>query len=174
MNHQPFETWLLEQQPLSVEQKRELQSHLRTCDHCTALAETGLALHSAHMISPAAGFTARFQARLEARRIAERRRRFWGVILFTLSGLGVAAWLAAPWLTRVADSPAEWISLVVGYALFVVTTFQTVFEVGSVLLRVIPGFMPSYFWMIAASGVAGLALLSSVSIWRVLRAPRGV
>ncbi|MGE5249620.1 MAG: hypothetical protein ACM3QS_05345 [Bacteroidota bacterium] len=174
MNHQPFETWLLEEQPLSAEQKRELQSHLRTCDRCTALVETGLALHSARMARPAAGFATRFQARLEARRIAERRRRFWGIILFSLSGLGVAAWLAVPWLAQAADSPAEWVSLVIGYALFVVTTLQTVVEVGSVLVRVAPGFMPSYFWMIVASGVAGLGLLSSVSIWRYSVAGRSL
>ena len=91
MNHQPFEVWLLEDRQLSIEQKRELDTHLRSCLHCTALAETGMALRTPRMASPAAGFTARFQKRLEAQRVAERRRRLWGVILFILAGLGVFA-----------------------------------------------------------------------------------
>ena len=44
MNHQPFETWLLDDKVLTPTEKRELDSHLRTCKNCTALAETGLAL----------------------------------------------------------------------------------------------------------------------------------
>ena len=31
MNHQPFESWLLDDLPLASEQRRELDSHLRTC-----------------------------------------------------------------------------------------------------------------------------------------------
>jgi hypothetical protein len=173
MNHQPFETWLLDDQLLSSEQKRELESHLHICTHCAALAETGLALHTRSMASPAPGFTARFQARLEVQRFAERRKRFWGVILFTIAGLGVTAWLVAPLLQRLAGSPAEWISLIVSFALFVAASLQALVEVGFVLLRVAPGFIPPFFWMMLASGVAGLGLLWTVSVWRLTRLPQG-
>jgi len=174
MNHQPFETWLLEDQQLSIEQKRELDTHLRTCLHCTALADTGLALRTPRMAAPAPGFTARFQKRLEAQRLAERRKRVWGVILFILAGLGVFAWVGAPLLYRIFDSPTQLLSLVVSYILFLAVSIEAVVEVGFVLLQVAPGFIPSYFWMILASGIAGFALLSTVSIWRAIRVPRGV
>ena len=174
MNHQPFETWLLDDQPLSSDQKRELESHLRSCTHCGALAETGLALHARRMASPAPGFSDRFRARLEAQRIAERRRNLWGVILFTLSGLGLVAWLLAPLLNRIASSPAEWITLIVGYLLFVAASLQALVEVGFVLLRVAPGFVPPVLWLVPVSAVAGTALLWTVSIWRLTRAPQGV
>ena len=62
MNHQPFETWLLEDKLINPEQRRELHSHLRTCACCAALLETGKALSSAKMMSPALGFPSRFQA----------------------------------------------------------------------------------------------------------------
>ena len=73
MNHQPFETWLLEEQPLNIEQKRELKAHLQACKYCNALFETGLALNSKKMVSPAAGFTARFEKRLIAHHLCRHR-----------------------------------------------------------------------------------------------------
>jgi hypothetical protein len=173
MNHQPFETWLLNDQPLSPEEKRELDGHLRDCQHCTNLAETGLALRTTRMVSPAPGFTSRFQARLEAQRIAQRRRNLWGVILFTLTGLGLVAWMLAPLMEGIASSPAEWLSLSVAVILFLISSVQALVQVGLVLLRVVPGFIPPYLWMIPASGVAGFVLLWTVSIWRVTRVRQG-
>ena len=64
MNHRPFEDWLLEDQPLTSDQERDLQAHLRTCTSCSAIAESNFALHSTHMVRPAEGFAARFQLRL--------------------------------------------------------------------------------------------------------------
>ncbi len=174
MNHQPFETWLLEDAALSIEEKRKLNLHMRECEHCKALAETGLALHSTRQVAPAPGFTDRFLERLEARRIAQRRRNFWGVILFTLAGLGMIAMLVAPLVSRIADTPAEWISLLAGLIIFVLSSIQALVQVGFVLLRVVPGFIPPYLWLIPASGAAGLSLLWAVSIWRLTRAAQGV
>ena len=125
------------------------------------------------MVSPAPGFTARFQERLEAQRIAQRRRNFWGVIIFTLAGLGFIALFLAPILGRIADTPAEWISLLIGLILFVISSVQALVEVGFVLLRVAPGFIPSYLWLIPLSGLAGVGLLGAVSIWRLTRAAQG-
>jgi len=173
MNHQPFESWLLDEAPLSLDEKRQLTLHLRDCEHCKALAATGLALHNAHPAAPAPGFTVRFQERLEAHRLAQRRRNFWGVILFTLAGLGMIALWVAPRLALIADTPAEWLSLLLGFVFFVISTVQAVLNVGVVLLRVMPGFIPPYLWLIPASGAAGLALLWGVSVWRLTRAAQG-
>ena len=46
MNYLPFEDWLLEDQHLTSDQEHELQSHLRVCASCAAIAELNLALHS--------------------------------------------------------------------------------------------------------------------------------
>ncbi len=75
MNHQPFEDWLLNDKLIDPKQKLELDAHLRMCADCSALAETGVALRSVKKISPAAGFTTRFQARLALQKAADRRRR---------------------------------------------------------------------------------------------------
>lgn len=173
MNHQPFELWLLEDQSLGPEQTRALQAHLQTCAHCSALAETGLQLKSARPAASPAGFTARFQTRLAAHRIAERRRKFWGGLIFVVGGVSLLAWLGAPMVAGLVASPAEWIARLLNYTFFLFTAVQTLGEVGFVLLRVAPGFVPPFAWMVFASALAGMGLLWVISIWRLTYAPRG-
>jgi hypothetical protein len=95
MDHQPFEDWLINDQPLTPVEKHYLDVHIRTCKYCAALVETGLELHSVRMVSPMPGFAGRFWKRLAARRIADRRRRQWGLIVFLLGGAGLLFWLTA-------------------------------------------------------------------------------
>jgi hypothetical protein len=174
MNHQPFEDWLLNDMPITHEQKRELDLHVRTCAYCSALAETGLALKSVKKTSPQAGFTTRFQARLAQRKLAERRRRIWGTVLFTFGGLAMLMWLASPYLASFISAPATWIAALVQWVVFVLTTIQALAQAGSVFLRIIPDFLSPFAWMVILSAVAGVSLLWSVSIWRFIRVPRGV
>ncbi len=174
MNHQPFEAWLLNDKNLTSPEKRELDLHLRTCTHCTALSATGLALRSANVVTPAAGFTVRFQQRLAAQKIAERRRRLWGMIVLIVAGAGLLSWFAAPYVYAFISSPAEWLTAAIGYLLFIVTSFQALSQVMAILARVLPDFIPPYIWMVIVSALAGFGLLWTISIWRFSRAPQGV
>jgi hypothetical protein len=174
MNHQPFEDWLLNDKLINPKQKLELDAHLRICSYCSALAETGKALRLVKKISPAAGFSARFQARLAAQKAAERRRRLWGAILFTVGGTVMLMGLAAPYLASFLASPAAWITSLIEWGVFLLTTLQAMAQAGSVFLDVIPGFIPAFVWMVLVSALAGIGLLWSISIWRFVRVPRGV
>ena len=176
MNHLPFENWLLNDMPVTPEQQRELESHLRNCSYCSALAETGRMLKSTKMVSPAAGFTARFQARLLERKIADRRRRLWGSVLFTMGGLAFLMWILTPYAVSFFASPALWISAIVGWLVFLGTTLLALVDAGRVILNVIPNFMTPFAWMVLLSMIAGLGLLWSVSIWRFTQRvmPQGV
>src|SRR5258706_12521295 len=118
MNHQPFEEWLLNDKPLTPTEKRELDAHLRTCKHCTALTETGFALRSARVVKPAAGFALRFQQRLAMQKIVERRRRLRGLIALILTGVGLLSWFAAPYLYVLISSPVQWLTVAVCYVHF--------------------------------------------------------
>jgi hypothetical protein len=173
MNHQPFEDWLLNDMPITHEQKHELDLHVRVCAYCSALAETGIALKSVKKVSAQTGFTTRFQARLVQRKLVERRRRIWGTALFTLGGLAMLMWLASPYLASFISSPATWISALVGWAIFVITTVQALAQAGSVFLQIIPDFLSPFAWMVILSAVAGVSLLWSISIWRFVRVPQG-
>jgi hypothetical protein len=174
MNHQPFETWLLDDKVLTPAEKRELTSHLRTCKTCSALAETGLALRSARVVSPAPGFAMRFQQKLATQKLAEQRRRLWGLIVLVLCGLGLVGWLLAPIVISVSASPVEWFISITSMFLYVFTSLQAFGEIVSVMARIMPGFLPPYIWMVILSGLAGMGLLWVVSIWRFARRPQGV
>jgi len=174
MNHRPFEDWLLNDKKLTNAEKRELDSHLRICRPCSAIAETGFALRCARVISPAPGFVARFEQRLAAQKIAERRRRLWGLILLILTGVGLFGWLAAPYVYAFILSPVQWITALIGYFLFVVTSLQVLTEMIAVFLNILSNLIPPYMWMVFASALAGFSLLWTISIWRFSRAPQGV
>ena len=174
MNHQPFEGWLLDDVHLTTEQRRDLDQHLRSCVYCNALAETGIALHTVTMSSPAEGFTARFQARLAEHKIADRRRKLWGAGLFLIGGLSLLLWLASPSLFAFASSPENWITTLIEWGIFLITTFQAFTHAGEVFLHVLPGFMSPFAWLVIVSGFAGMSLLWTVSIWRFVRIPQGV
>ena len=174
MNHQPFEEWLLNDKNLTSTEKRELDLHLRMCTHCTALSATGLALRSANVVAPAPGFVMRFQQRLIAQKIAERRRKLWGMVVLILGWMGLFGWFAAPYLYAVITSPVEWITATIGYFLFVVSSLQALTEVMTVLLRILPDFIPPYMWMVFISALAGVGLLWTISIWQFSRTPQGV
>jgi hypothetical protein len=174
MNHRPFEDWLLEDLPLSPEQNRELQSHLRVCDSCGAIAESNLALRSARVLSPAPGFTARWQERLVAEHRTQQQRLIAGMLSFSLSGLFLLALLTGPLLRLLIGSPAVWISTLVQALLFSYTMLTAVVEAGVIFFRVVPSFVPPFVWLVLLSAISGLGLLGSVSIWRLTRLPQGV
>ncbi len=174
MNHRPFEDWLLEDQPLTPEQKRELQSHLRTCEACAAIAESNLALHSVRMVSPATGFTERFQTRLAEQRKTARIRQIIGSLVLVIGGLGLISFLFGPLIQDAMSSPAAWITTAVGYFLFVLTSIQTLSEVGFILMRVIPTFISPLGWFVLLSLFGGFGLLWTISITRFARMPQGV
>jgi hypothetical protein len=173
MNHRPFEDWLLEDQPLDPTQKRDLDAHLRTCETCRAIAESNLALRSARIVAPEPGFSARFQERLVLARRAQRRRTLLGTLFFSLGGLLLLALLAGPFLVSLIGSPADWIASIIQIILFVYTTSLAVAEAGSIILGVLPAFMPPFVWLVLLSILSGLGLLWSVSIWRLTRRPQG-
>src|SRR5512144_104381 len=96
MKHRPFEDWLLEETPLTPEQARDLQAHLRTCATCASLKEVNSVLHMTRQVAPAAGFSTRFQTRLLVRKAEQRRRNMVGLILLIVGGLAVIGWVAYP------------------------------------------------------------------------------
>lgn len=174
MNHRPFEDWLLDDQPLTPQQARELQAHVRSCNSCAAIAESNLALHATRLAEPAAGFTDRFQMRLQKRRREQRWRQVIGTVVLVLGGLGLLYWLAGPFIMDIVQSPAAWITAGVSYFLFVFTSLQVMGEATAIVMRVLPAFIPPAGWVSLILFTAGLGYLWAVSIQRVARAPQGV
>lgn len=93
MSHQPYETFLFADEPLTQEQQQSLDNHLKECEHCRALAGALLSVDQALIGStvpaPAPGFTERWYARLSTDRLERQRRSLWMMTLglFALAGL---------------------------------------------------------------------------------------
>jgi hypothetical protein len=79
MKHQPYENWIFTQEDLDSDQAKELQVHLKLCDRCAqlagALSDVEMSFASQELISPADGFSSRWQERLEQKRRVYFRRQ---------------------------------------------------------------------------------------------------
>jgi hypothetical protein len=116
----------------------------------------------------------RFQEKLAAQKVAERRLRLWGLIVLVLSAVTLIDLFVAPYLIAFASDPVEWLTAALGYFLFIFTSLQAFGELVSVFARILPSFLPPYGWMVILSGLAGAGLLWVVSIWRFAHRPQGV
>ena len=174
MDHRPFEGWLLNNQTLDADEKRQLNAHLQVCSSCTALAEVNLALKSVKMATPAAGFTDRFQIRLAAQKNAMRRRNFWGYMLLTLSVLGVLAVIAWPVITSMLQSPVNVLASWLGSMLSIWASLDAMAHVGMVFFKIVPGFIPAYIWIVILFAACSWSLLWVFSLIKFTKLPQGV
>jgi len=85
--HQPFETWLFSDEPLTAEQAQALNQHLRQCARCqqreAAWKEVRQALSTSPQVEPRPGFTARWQAKMAAQQLERQRRQVWTILILT-------------------------------------------------------------------------------------------
>ncbi|HEX7620009.1 MAG TPA: hypothetical protein VF359_02285 [Anaerolineales bacterium] len=174
MDHRPFEDWLLENPPLTNDQKRQLNAHLQTCSSCSALVEVNLVLKSVRLAEPAVGFADRFQVRLAAKKMALRQRNFWGFAILSLSVVGIFAWVSWPMIKNLIQSPvnllASWISSLVS----LLDSLQALFRAGMVLFKVVPGFVPAYIWAVILFGAGAWSLVWVASLIKFTKYPQGV
>lgn len=105
MNHQPFETWLFEESP---QDNPALQEHLQTCPTCQQTQQNWQAvrqqMQTAGQVAPRPGFSARWKAGLEQRRLQARQRRqvliaslvMTTLLITSLAAFGLWAAFSAP------------------------------------------------------------------------------
>ena len=173
MNHQPFETWLLEDESLTMQQDRDLQSHLRTCTSCAAIADSNLALHSARLIEPLKGFSDRFQTRLADWRKRQIRRQALGTVVLVLAGVVALYGLAGPAMMDAARSPAAWFAHATSIAVSALTLGSVLSQVAGILVRILPGLIPPGGWLAMFAVGSTAVLIWSILMRRLARVPRG-
>ena len=174
MDHRPFEDWLLDNQPLTIDQKRELNTHLQVCTSCTALAEVNLALKSVRLVEPSAGFVDRFQVKLADRKAVLRKRNIWGFTILSLMVGGLFTWVSWPVLQGLVQSPvnllATWVSSLVSFW----ASLQGILRAGIVLFKVVPGFVPAYIWAVILFGAGAWSLVWVASLIKFTKVSQGV
>lgn len=174
MNHQPFDDWLLDDEDLTVQQRRELEVHLRSCTSCSAIAASNLALRAKHLAMPQPGFTDRFRPRLAAWRKEQLRRQAIGTIVLVAGGLALLYAVAGPAMLEAARSPAAWMRDVTVYFLSFFTLARVAGQVSSVILRSVAGVIPPEVLWAATVGGFGLGLIWTFVMRRRFRASQGV
>ena len=168
MSHQPFETWLLEENNRTREQEAALQAHLANCAMCrqihTGWQEARLSLNSTRMAKPASGFSQRFSASLAQRRAVQAHRRQVRNLILGLS-LGLIA--TAVLLTTVIltfNSPTEILVNFVGVITMGVNRWNQVIHVLSAAMQQ-PIFL--VVWILVTCGVSILACGWLFTLWRI-------
>lgn len=164
MNHQPFEEWLLADEPPAGEQALELREHLRDCPRCREL-EAGWSgvrklLQSSEQVAPSPGFSNRWQTRLQAQQALDYQRRHhrqpW--LLFTVNFLiaAVLLILLGAQLWRTFQSTAQ-LLLVKAYILsFILTIVDLGHDILTAFIVVAERF-PVMLWifLLGLSGFLG-------------------
>lgn len=172
MNHRPFEDWLLSGEPLSSAQTSELRGHLTSCEYCSSLVEVNTALRGAQVAAPAPGFGARFEARLQAQRVRQRRRTLWGLFFLGVASAGVMIVFAVRFLPALGQPGLELLTAYVPAVVSLLNSARATSAIISVLLHITAGFVPGYAWALAAVLCGLLGWLWVVSISRFAPAPQ--
>jgi len=176
MNHQPFETWILTEEPLTPEQAQALHEHLDECDACTRLSaawnSVGRLLQTTPAAKPAAGFRVRWQARLEReQQLAKRkldRRQSWILLSIYSGGALVILLLIVLQALLIFDSPADLLLAGVYRFSAAYTNLNVIEELLTTLVTVLITTIPPVYWMAFAAVLGMLSLTWIFSLQRLI------
>ncbi len=109
--HQPFEEWIFSDEALLPEQSLALQEHLRTCDSCrcrqAAWRNVERLFCTSVPVSPAPGFTNRWQERMYAQQVLRQRRHGWMLFGITAGSAILILVVLASQFLRAFQSPSQ-------------------------------------------------------------------
>lgn len=168
MNHQPYETWLLDEPNLSPQDDAALQAHLQTCAQCR-LVKTGWEsarsrLNNHRMVSPEAGFSQRFTGSLAARRIRQAHQQQVRRLILGLS-LGVIG--SAVLLGVVIFSVASPVDLLVRATAILTGSIAWWNRVSQLLIAGLQQPLVLIVWILLTSGLCLLAFGLLFTLWRI-------
>jgi anti-sigma factor RsiW len=171
MKHQPYESWLFEQESLSQDQSRELEDHLEICDSCHALATAWKDIEgkllSASPVAPAPGFTQRWRSRLADHRRRTSQLQMSAMLLTTTIGSAALAFLFGvellPLLQSAVPAFVAWSGKVVNF----VANLNPFRMVIGILIEAALENIPLVYRVSLPLCLAGLAALWVVSLHRL-------
>lgn len=183
MSHQPFETWILAEEPLTVEQLHSLHAHFEVCRACKRLSaassDVDHLLRTIPPMQPAIGFTTRWRARLAVRSLQvslqrKRKQSWWFFSLNAFAALMFLVFLLAQ-ISIVVDSPISFlilsgVHLATTWLSFITATQEILTTFSSVVLRIVPQF----WWVVITTGISLLSLIWLFSLGKLLFPRRSI
>lgn len=170
MNHQPYESWILDETTLSLAEQRQMKDHLDSCAACRKLATGWIAarrsMRAAPPARPAPGFTGRFQARLAERRALQHQLQARRFVLITTTASMLALFALMAYLAF-TTSFATLLVNALGLATRLVIQWNNAQQVIMSLWHALPIYIPVAIWVILSTGLGLLGLIWAVSLWRI-------
>ncbi len=168
MNHQLYETWLLEDQALNAEQRRELILHVRECRTCAALEYSNFALRATPAIPATAGFTNRFQARLVRQRAIERRKILINTTLLSIAAISLLILWIYPYIPFLMHaSPEHILSAWTESLTWIGTAVRTSGIIARTVFNLTFTFAPGYVEMLGFTFIISLTAVWVSSVQKV-------
>lgn len=169
MSHQPFETWILDQYDLPMDDRRSLQSHLETCQQCQRIYRKWQAaqreLRARRLIAPAPGFVTRWQNGLASRRAREQRKQAWRIFtLFVGAALFVLLVLAG--YVMATSSPGDWLAAFIHSASASLGWLNLVTYVVRTWFNNTPVVLNLALWIYVSITLCFLSLAWVFALWR--------
>ena len=154
MNHQPFEHWLLSDEPLTPQMQQALQEHLAICDQCrrlkVSLEHIDNLFAESSMVEPREGFSNRWLARVaaaeETRKVAKQRWQSWIWLAIIFVGLVVSFGVMGYQLSGYLLHPVSVLIETVFQITSVLVLLHNVMEIGMVLVKILPKVIKPTVW----------------------------
>jgi hypothetical protein len=170
MEHQPFRTWILEKEPLTIEQQANLEDHLASCPECARLSlnlDSALQIvRSAPEVAAPEGFSRRWQASLAQRKHAEEKRQARN-LAFSLIGSAIVVAIGA---VLIFNPEVSLISLAAGSLtsfLTLVASAESVIEFITHLARTLDPTLLALVLILLGGWILLSTFTLALSIWKL-------
>lgn len=170
MNHQPYENWILDEEPINSEERDSLKQHLKECPACFKLYHSWSKVQTEIKTTPVqpapAGFMRRWKYEFASRQREQERRQARTLFISLASGAG--AILIALAIILLPDFSV--ISLLVRFLTTVVKLFSGIESIVSISKNLINS-APTVTLIVSGLFIAGWICLAifawGLSIYRI-------
>ena len=170
MEHQLFETWIIDEIELTADQSEALAAHLKECPTCRQLSQSwkkvAARLEAAPAAQPAPGFSQRFQASLAERRLHQQQLQIRRLLLFLVLG-SILSFFTLVVLTLTSASPVDLIVSGLQNLTQLFVNFEILQHGVVSLFSSVPLIIPVALWIVVTSAFAILALIWAIALWRI-------
>jgi hypothetical protein len=151
MNHQPFETWLLSEDPSDEGQVQSLLEHVDHCDQCASLEaswkDVQRLFETTPRVMPRAGFAVRWQERLAEQKRKRNMYQSWAIFWGTVGSAVVLLALLYIQAVPVLRSPENLVLYLIYRLLSLIAYIHSAQNLFVSLLGTINDLVPAPVWI---------------------------